>query len=334
MVSIVWKSEKNLNFQSVLSWLSWLVIYCLTGNTIKPVFSIRIIQFITISSLIWITIGIWQQWGTPTPPGWLESGQNNLIAVRSYSVFKNPNNFALYLLSIILFAMILLKNSNPRWRMVYFFILTLATLALIFTYSRSAWIIGILVLAMNFSKELRSKKGGLIGAGVIAVFLMIPGFIERLWSLKNILTGTMIYRVRIWQGVWKAISDDWLWGSGPGSFPWVYPWYQVGKFPSDHAHQFYLQFWLEYGLVSLLILIFSLRKLISGGDFHDESMNSLKLILLVFLFYGFVETWTANSFLGGYFWLVAGIFASYKSFHHSELKVNGDSINGGPVVNE
>jgi putative inorganic carbon (HCO3(-)) transporter len=115
-----------------------------------------------------------------------------------------------------------------------------------------------------------------------------------------------------WKGVIKAIADFWLWGVGPGSFQAIYPWYRLKNTISAHAHQLYLQVWLENGILSLAAFTWFLKKLIIDCFAGSKLTRTLAIIIVIFLGYGLVESWSQNRLLGGYFWLFCGLLASSK----------------------
>ena len=107
------------------------------------------------------------------------------------------------------------------------------------------------------------------------------------------------------------LADNWGWGAGPESFKGLYPWYQTAGFTADHAHQWYLQFWLEYGLLSLIVFGRFIKKIMVKSV--QEPYNQAILILIAaFLTFGLVESWSEHLFLGGYFWLLVGILISLQ----------------------
>jgi len=290
-------------------WLGWLLLAWLAGKTVTGAEGAQIIKYLAITSLIWIGAGFWQLLGAPTPSGWLESSQWGTIAVRSGSVFRNPNNYSIYLLSIIIFDYYLLREAEKRQKWVYAALLFLAATALYFTYSRMGWLIGLALALIYFGKKERLKYWP-VGILLLAVPPFLPGFWARIAPLFATATNTFWYRVQIWRGVLKALGAYWLWGAGPGSFPAVYPWYQESGFPARHAHQFYLQFWLEFGIFGLSAFFLLLRRLFSRKAPPSNLRKALFVVCLVFLGGGLGETWYADGFLGGYFWFLIGIYVA------------------------
>jgi O-antigen ligase len=292
--------------QTLLLTESWIGMAWLASWKLPREWGRTILQFIALTSPIWIFIGFQQlAAGVPMNPGWLPEGQNRLIPIRIFSVFVNPNIYALYLLGILVLAVeFAALGPNPGVKSLYGVIASLALLSLYFTYSRMAWI---LAGVFGFSRLIRrwKWKGWLAAIACILGLLALPAVRVRLGSLIFFTDSSLLYRFRIWRGVIRALNDFWLWGAGPGSFPVIYPLYQIGNTPAQHAHQLYLQIWLEYGIFALGGFIFLMARLLRKPDFFG-----LRTLLLIFLGYGLSETWYLNHDLGGFFWLAAGLLGT------------------------
>ena len=105
----------------------------------------------------------------------------------------------------------------------------------------------------------------LILAGVVAVPflpLVLPdSIVSRFTSIGNLADTSTSYRVNIWRGSIRMLKDYWLCGIGVGEAPWyqVYPRYSLAAIESaPHAHNLYLQVWIETGLIGILLLVFLL----------------------------------------------------------------------------
>lgn len=144
-----------------------------------------------------------------------------------------------------------------------------------------------------------SRAGFVIACGIIGVFHFItswrsrqkpfswpPGFVQPVWQLRlNLslamcavfaLAGYVIrhghallkqisFRGSVLLDTWSIIKDNPVWGCGPGSFSWVFPYYQSlppEKYFLMHAHCDPLQIVSEYGILggfvvmALLLMVF------------------------------------------------------------------------------
>jgi O-antigen ligase len=307
--------------------IEYLIMAYLTGQTFQARFSRKLLLYLSCSSLLWMGIGMLQQWsGIPTPPGWLAPLQRNSISVRSYSLFGNPNIYALYLLSIFVLGSYFIfrtwtGSTEKRkvftvYRIGWTLLLVMVLFSLYFTYTRSAWLIGLILLVIFvLSSEFKSGQWRWLILLLIPLLLLsIQGFRVRTATLLTMTDSSLWYRIHIWQGVLKCIHQYWLWGSGPGSFLLIYPWHQFKDTFSAHAHQLFLQIWLENGILSMIAYFWLVRKVIkscrTGKDYLTRIVG---LIITIFLIDGMVETWSESSLMNGYFWLFCGLGISLKS---------------------
>lgn len=303
-------------FPVLLKFGSWFGMAWLIGRTFSAAMKERILKYLVYSSLIWLIAGFWQLFsGIPTPRGWLGLEQAVFIPVRIYSVFGNPNIFALYLLSILVICRyLILQCSLSIEKYLLAGVLLLILAALYFTYTRMAWLLAVIILVFQADRN-RWRLIILVGGIMVFLFMTFPDFNLRLGSLANLHDSSLQYRLQIWRGTGKALRDFWLWGAGPGSFQTIYPQYQIGSSVSQHAHQFYLQFWLEHGLFGLMALLVVLKRVLTGHwrvKASSVAMKTLAMVLIVFLVYGFSETWYIQSFSGGYFWFITGVLQASK----------------------
>lgn len=292
---------------------TWLLMASLAGRTFSAKFSRKIIRMLPATALIWMLIGLWQQAaGAPTPSGWLEQGQHILITVRSFSVFGNPNIYGLYLLSILVFSFPEITGRNTYYRIFFGFVLVLGIVSLYYTYSRTAWILGLAAAVLWFGRSCFSHKSLYIWIFILGLFCL-SGFQIRFFGPVNFFEGTLWLRVRIWRNLLKIIADYWVWGSGPGSFSEIYHSYPTATGLVDHCHQLFLQLWLENGVFSLLAFIRIIFKNLSGAIYFQSYTKAVAISIIIFLSFGFLETWWNHRFSGGYFWLLFGLLLSLRT---------------------
>ncbi|WP_238996078.1 O-antigen ligase family protein [Azotobacter chroococcum] len=150
---------------------------------------------------------------------------------------------------------------------------------ILLTFSRGAWFAtaaGGLVMLLLFPSA-RSKA--LLGSGalllLVALFVFWPEIQhERQVGLSN--------RDLIWDAWGERLSGFWLLGAGAGAdFEFVFP--PPVNFSVKHAHSLYLQFWYEYGLPGILLLVALLASLVwKGWTCRAEPLARLGLGLLAF----------------------------------------------------
>lgn len=301
--------------------VQWIIIAWLASRSIPALMIAKIIKASVYSSVLWLIIGFWQLcMGVPTPTGWVEPGQASLIPIRISSVFFNPNIYSIYLLGIIISVYFLFLETKLKIEKLILSIIGIGSLiGLYFTYSRTGWFIVLLsavLIGWRHLKQLHWLRLVLLSLLVVA-FL---GSQVRIKALINLEESTFGYRLKIWRGVANILKDYWFWGGGPGSFELLYPYYRLKNIIADHAHQTYLQLWLEYGIVNIMLFLAFIVKVVKiafinlsiKGASNKDNYHQITLVWIVILFLlaGFSETWYVNNYLGGYFWLNLGLLSA------------------------
>ena len=155
------------------------------------------------------------------------------------------------------------RRENREKQMFFIFLTGFVLLGLIFSGSRGGIIslcIGMTVLAYFGGRRSRSIVPILIGCWIIILaygsIIGFEGILKRFTEIEHDAPG----RFKIWQFTWKLICDNWLTGTGVGTYRPVIFLYQV--FDTDllqvgAAHCDYLQIASEWGL-PFSLFIFSL----------------------------------------------------------------------------
>lgn len=318
LVSTVFSSGFKAGVGNLADFSVWLTIAWLVGQAYSKEFIKKLLRYLVFSSFLWLGIGLSQAWaGVPTPSGWVED--SHPIMVRIYSVFINPNIYATYLLSILIMGFFLIEEEWSRWRkLIYSMVVALALASLYLTYSRTGWLVAGIFLVFWSWPRLGRWRWPFYGI-LLAALLVLPGVKLRFLALAN-SGGSLRDRLLIWKGVLHALRDFWVWGTGPDGFSRVYPWYAIRNIPSQHAHQLYLQLWLEHGIFSFAVFLLVIKKSLTGFfTVSDNYTKALMMALLAFLGCGFADTWYLNRFVGGYFWLLMGLLLSLKRKEQENL---------------
>ncbi len=130
-------------------------------------------------------------------------------------------------------------------------------LSLLFTYSRGVWV-SIAIGSILVVVLLWGKRGALlsIAAVVLSVLIMSSSgsFGERVASITS--KESNVERLTIYQIHWDAVKDYPVFGHGPGRYreamaPYYDRYPQKDDMPMVHAHNNFLQVWLNAGLIGL-----------------------------------------------------------------------------------
>ncbi len=238
-----------------------------------------------LSASIVALIGIFQYFsGSFGEAGaWIDTSMFEDISGRVISTLENPNMLAEYLILLLPIAVsLLLTRGNPLKRTSGLFAAALMGVCLILTWSRGAWI-GLIFGAFIFLLIWTRRSLYLIFAGVVSIPflpLVLPeSIISRFASIGNLADTSTSYRVNIWRGAVHMLEDYWHCGIGIGEAAWdtVYPRYSLAAIESaPHAHNLYLQTWIECGVIGILLLLVFLFFLCQTNFSFYSSLSDMR----------------------------------------------------------
>ncbi|WP_244541010.1 O-antigen ligase family protein [Azotobacter beijerinckii] len=150
---------------------------------------------------------------------------------------------------------------------------------ILLTFSRGAWFAtaaGAVVMLLLFP-NLKAKT--LLGGGALLLLVALPIFWPEIQYERQV---GLSHRELIWANWGERLPTFWLWGAGAGAdFEFVFP--PPAQWSVKHAHSLYLQFWFEYGLPGILLLVALLASLLwKGWTCRAEPLARLGLALLAF----------------------------------------------------
>jgi O-antigen ligase len=182
---------------------------------------------------------------------------------RARGFYGSPNNLALVLERLwpLGLAVALEPAAGRKVRWLAGLGSIPIALALVLTYSRGAWLLGLPALFW----ALAWLRGGRWRVSVVlltllGVLALLPlARTERFATLLDPTRGTTFLRVSLWQAAWDMARAHPLWGVGPDNFLYYYrdylrPGAEVDRWLS-HPHNLALDFWLRLGVGGLLVLL-------------------------------------------------------------------------------
>ncbi len=189
-----------------------------------------------------------------------------------FGPFVNRNHFAGYMGMIIPLSIAYVFTIHKKEKqIIYGFMALIMTLAVFYSASRGGvtiFLVGlILFVVVMLFKRLKNKGLWIITAFVICLsgYLIYLGIIDPVMErfIKTDISSEE--RLLVWKSTWNGFWDFWTFGSGLGTFQYIFPMYKPRGITSyyDHAHNDYLEFFLEMGFAGVLYSIFFLWYLIS-----------------------------------------------------------------------
>ncbi|NLW03189.1 MAG: hypothetical protein GX027_07985 [Clostridiaceae bacterium] len=265
--------------------------------------------------------------GVPVIQAQVDVDLNEGMPGRVFSFFGNSNIFAQIIVMFVPFFAAIALSARGWQKKALFWAAALPSLAaLLMTYSRSGYV-GLAVAALVFVFLIKKSLIPLFAVLGILVMPFLPDTVmRRISTITNLEDTSISYRFEIFGTMWPVIKDFWYTGVGLGSdaVKRVTENYEVlTKSTPLHAHNLYLQIWIETGIVGMLSFVGwmvrtvkkSLR-VIFGKNADPYLQNVLKagvsglMGLLVIAMVEYVWYYPRAMML---FWVFAGIMiAAYR----------------------
>jgi len=247
---------------------------------------------------------------------------------RARTLFTGENGFGTVMILSIIWILAYFVHTSGRQKLLAGIGLIITSLALLFSFSRGAWLgtVGGLLVYGLCQKRARLKVVILILTMSVLLFGYPPLF-HRLCSIIDLSYSSNHERIYIWESTWRMIKDHPVIGMGMGNYLLFYKWYIMpGSKITDasFAHNIFLQIWAECGIGALFafagIIIFTLLKGISLVKSPDSSFKTIGLASLAafvgILIHNQVDCTIYSMHIGPIFWLLTGIiFYSEKAVH-------------------
>ena len=222
----------------------------------------RVLMILYIAVLYNSFLAIIQShYGVPINKSYTDMETNPDMPGRIYASFYNPNNFAEILVLLIpgcFAAWITAPRLTKAAKAVMGLSFILPILALVFTYSRSAWI----SFALTVAASVGLMNVALIPVALVLVIVAIPflpqGIKSRFLSLFSGTDTSVSYRMLIWQGCRDMMGESPLGGIGlgPNNFYDVYSRFMSeDAMQAPHSHNLFWEIWFEFGAVGFLSYI-------------------------------------------------------------------------------
>jgi O-antigen ligase len=248
------------------------------------------------------------------------------FVTRAKTLFAGENTLGGVTVFSIIWTLTYLTHTGNRRKLWLWAVLLLMILALVFSFSRGAWLgaIGAMISYGFWEKKARLKVAvALFIAGI--VLLSLPSLRGRLASIANLSHHFTLERIYIWKATWEMIKAHPLLGIGMDNYSIVYEKYifegaEISN-PSS-AHNIFLNIWVEGGLLALLsftgIVVITLLK----GFRLIRSLSGLSRAvavasfsaLLGILIHNQVDCILYSMHVGPIFWLLVGMIIYGEKF--------------------
>ncbi|MCS6843156.1 MAG: O-antigen ligase family protein [Caldilineales bacterium] len=266
----------------LVKWLQVLLLYWCVAALLPPQRVGWLLAALVAAGVGQALIGLYQFFTQAGPEGFILFGR----FMRAYGTYRQPNPYAGYLGLVAPLALSLsLLAWSPegrmlRWRRLLRFALPAATAViaagLLVSWSRGAWLAFVAATTAVAVVYLRRASPAVLFVGGVAVLALLaaisvnslpPWLVQRFSDLGSFFGMVDVRRVEVNDANfavvervahWLAAAGMWadhLWlGVGLGNYAVAYSAYALPRWqdPLGHAHNVYLNFGAETGLLGLM----------------------------------------------------------------------------------
>lgn len=228
------------------------------------------------------------------------------------STFGNPNFFGAYISGVMPFIISrFITSKNLYYRLFLSVIFIVSFILIFFTGSKAALaalIAGVFIFILMKLKNFKNKI-------ILFTLLVLSVLSVILFAVNNLKTfsESIFFRNLVWRGTLRIITDNFIFGTGPGSFFVVFPQYrpaELMKWTYEHSYEvlypenIFLQIAAETGIIGIILFIFIIYLVFRTGiSFMPEYLAGFTA-LLTSNFFGVDINYAPSIFL---FILICGV---------------------------
>jgi len=244
------------------------------------------------------------------------------------------------------------KNSLRKNRILSFIVFVLLVIAIIFSYSRAAWVSLAFALVVFILVKLRVRFTWVAAVVTVLVVMFFSfqlqiidtleknqqdsstDFVEHVTSIYNISSdASNLERINRWQAALRMFHERPFLGWGPGTYQFLYAPFQRSKEKTiistnagdlGNAHSEYIGPMAEQGILGLvavlLIVTFSIitaLKIYKNSDNQEVKLLSLLMLLglITYFIHGFLNNFLDTDKASVPVWGFLGIIVALDIYH-------------------
>lgn len=212
-----------------------------------------------------------------------------------------------------------IEQSNCRKKALYFFMGLICLVALILTLARGPWLgtaIALFIVIISMKKKLSENKKSMIAGAILIILLLTissPLYLNRVKTITDPTMSSNYHRLLIWDSTIHMIQDYPLTGVGLGQFIKVYNEQYISPLSLErfhpHAHNSYLMYAAENGLINLLAFFYLLISILKS--LLDKKGDPISIAVLAtfiaIVVSSFVDSILWAPYLAKILWLFIGL---------------------------
>ena len=238
------------------------------------------------------------------------SAHNEVLSHVSYRLYfeditgLHPTYMSLYLGFSVCILMLQPVTLKPVFRYILYYFLFLFLFSLLAKTPILALFMVLIILIVITKSFIRSQKAMFISLllALLSVVAFVPFLGQRVHEMvqyankkdttASVVTNSLYARQLIWKVNTSVLHDNWMLGAGPGKVQSLMNAQYDKYYILNHIqpvyygpHNEYVNAWLAFGLIGIVILLFTL-----GVQFYNalKSKNNLYLSLLILLSITFI----------------------------------------------
>ena len=274
VISFVFSIYKHDSFYALLRLFSYIGLYYLMINNYSLENRRYLVGLVIFAGSTLSIFGLVQYFDILSSDWWIP---RDFLA----ATYVNHNHFAGYLelvIPVTIGVLVHYKALKNSLRLLLIEALMVMLVAFVFTQSRGGWISLFIALAIMSGMLLNQKKIRVKTMLIFIVLILISmSFIymksdfvsSRIETFAEIPKGeaSLETRVMIWQGTLHMIRNNFLTGTGIGTFVWGFPNYKPAGLNMRiyYAHNDYLHIAAEMGVFALITMVWLLTVVIRKG---------------------------------------------------------------------
>jgi len=284
VISSLFSVHPRTSLWATVLLLNYVLIFYLTVHTINTRARLRHLIHIIIAMGIFLSVlGLLKRFDA-NPFPWWNYGHSSWLT----STYMNHNHFAGYAeMSISVTLGFFLTGFRGGKLVLMIYMTGIMVVALALSLSRGGWIaFGLTLVFMAFAlltnRHFERKRFliSLVGGLVFVIFIILGNtpVVQRILTLpQKDADISFKSRLEVWAGIREMISDYPLLGTGPGTFGTAFTRYQPPGLRNHFtmAHNDYLHFTAELGLMLIPILIWMIIALFREGFRKLENLSRL-----------------------------------------------------------
>lgn len=227
---------------------------------------------------------------------------------RAHGVFNNGNALALFIGPIVAVMVVQLISTTIKYKIYWGLIVIIILLALILSQSLGG-IIAVFATIVIFLTPFLRRNVKYIFLLILIINIVVLSNIS-LFTPKDVVnpwirTGsTLNIRFCLWEGTVNLIRDKWLTGAGIRNFSQLYSqnYITCDAEALVSPHNILLNFWVEVGIIGLMIFLLILLIIFS------KPINMFTSYFMVVFIHGLVDAPYFKNDLAVLFWVIFALW--------------------------